>query len=350
MVESFRVANISDSSHGFRWLDGRLPKSSKIKFRHFDRVPKNSIERRVYRSNPNARPDITGYRACAEAVLGAARNELDLLVTHLPTFAVRTAGMRRMLPREQRLSARTPHLAWAFNFTTLPTGPKRAFLQALCPLIDRFVVFSSMECELYADYLGIPQERLSFLPWCINPPKLNNVVVEPENFILSVGRTGRDYAVLMRAMRRIPHCRAVVVASPQSVEGLEIPPNVEVKVEIPFEEVEALGRSCRFMVIPLIESEVPFGHGVLVHSMFLKRALVVNRTKGFDDYVTDEESCLSFSWGNDIELAAQIDRLWSDQDLADHLAERAYQFAVANCTEQKTIEYFIDYVESVRQR
>lgn len=352
MISPFCVANISDSSSGFKWLEGRIPSENKVEFRHFDRSPKNLLERQVYQKSAFSRPDITGYRACAEAAMAAARGQVDLLVTHLPTFAVRTAAMRKALSVSAIVSApkvkKVPHIAWAFNFTHLPTGSKRAFFKRLCPDIDRFVVFSSMERGLYSDYLGIPKERIDYIPWCIEPPEPSPESTQRGDFLLSVGRTGRDYGVLMRAMARVPHCKAVVVASPESVEGLEIPPNVEVKIEIPYEEVTELTHACRFIVIPLHESPVPFGHGVLVHGMFLKRALIVNRTEGFDDYVQDENSCLSFGWGNDEELAAQINRLWADQSLATRLADTAFEFAQENCTEEDTVRYFMNYVEQYR--
>ena len=352
MSASIRVANISDSSSGFRWLDGRLPAEAGVEFVHFDRSPKNAVERRVYKESPYARPDVTGYRACAEAAIAAARGQLDLIVTHLPTFAARMAAMRAALlvdslaARQKR--PRVAHLAWAFHFTNLPTGTKRTVLTRILSNIDHFVVFSNMERALYAEYFSIPEDRFEFVPWCIKPPELPPEPSPEGNFILSVGRTGRDYGVFMRAMKRIPHVRAVVVASPQNLEGLEVPSNVEVKVEIPFEEVTALTHACRFSVLPLVESEVPYGHGVLVLGMFSKKAVLVNRSPGFDDYVKEEESCLSFGWRDDRELADQIDRLWKDPDLAKRLADQAYAFASENCIEERTVDWFVRYADRLK--
>lgn len=344
------VANVSQEQREWRWLDGRLPASAGARFLHFAprRVPGSGGRRRW--------PDVSTYRACVEAAAACARGEVDVVVTHLPSLAARTLAFEEMF-RKARPGARRPraphHLAFSFNFSRLPNGPKRSVLARLYRSVDRFVVFSSMEKPLYAEFFGIPEERIEFLHWGIRPPQLpeasSGAPVAPKDFVLAVGRTGRDYGVLMRAMARIPRCRALVVASPENLEGLDVPSNVEVRVDIPLAEVLHLMRASRFGVLPLAGGSAPFGHGALVLSMFSTRALIVTRSPSFDDYVKEGESCLSFEPGDDRALADRIEHLWDNPDVADRLARHAHQFASTHCTEAKTAAWFAGYLERVRQ-
>lgn len=343
MTQPFRVVNVSDSRAGFRWLDGLLPEGSGVEFSSYDRSSANPLERAL-ESRQN--PDVAGYRASYQAAREVGRGEADLLVTHLPTYAARVAALRGAFERERR----TPHLAWAFNFTHLPTGPKRTALIRMYRDVERFVVFSSMEKRLYSDYLEIPDDRISFLHWGIRPPEaLEDTEAPNRDFLLSVGRTQRDYRVLIRAMARLPHRRAIIVSSPEHVSGVDIPENVEVKIEIPFGEVLSLTQACRFSVLPLAQSDLPFGHGTLVLAMFMKKPIIVSKSVGFEDYITHDKTALEFEPGNDEQLAAQIEDLFAHPQKAETMAREAFDFAHQNCTEERTIGWFMDCVERVRQ-
>ncbi|MEO1229135.1 MAG: glycosyltransferase family 4 protein [Myxococcota bacterium] len=343
MTQPFRVVNVSDSRAGFRWLDGLLPDNSGVEFSSYDRSSANRLERAL-ESRQN--PDLAGYRASYQAAREVARGGVDLLVTHLPTYAARVAALRGAFERERQ----TPHLAWAFNFTHLPQGPKRSAMTRIYRDIERFLVFSSMEKRLYADYLEIPDDRITFLHWGIRPPEpLEETDAPKRDFLLSVGRTRRDYKVLIRAMARLPHRHAIIVSSPEHVAGVDIPPNVEVKIEIPFGEVLSLTQACRFSVLPLATSDLPFGHGTLVLAMFMKKPIIVSKSVGFEDYITHDKSALEFTPGDDEQLAAQIEDLFAHPQKAEALANEAFSFAHQYCTEQSTIEWFMDCVQRVRE-
>ncbi len=68
------------------------------------------------------------------------------------------------------LCPEVPQIAFAFNFTDLPQGARRRYLAAALRGIDEFVVFSRFERALYARHLDLPEDRIHFLPWAMEPP------------------------------------------------------------------------------------------------------------------------------------------------------------------------------------
>eukprot|EP01036_Dinobryon_divergens_P058830 gene58830-78492_t len=142
---------------GWRFLEDASDDPSLL-WRTHSGLPRNALERLV------RRPSLGRWRAAFEAAWEARKSKNALLVSHLPLMAAATNLFRRAL------CPRVRHIAFAFNFTDLPTGWRKTFLAWAFKGIDEFVVFSTFERERYAAYFGIPIERLRFIPWVMDAP------------------------------------------------------------------------------------------------------------------------------------------------------------------------------------
>ena len=93
----------------------------------------------------------------------------------------------RMSARLQR--AQFPHVAWGFNFTTLPQGAYRRLMASSFRQVDRFITYSSLERSLYADYFGIDPARIDVLLWGVGQPLVEpaDTPLEPGDYICAVG-------------------------------------------------------------------------------------------------------------------------------------------------------------------
>ena len=340
MTAGLRVLNVSKARPGeFPWFDGRLPPDLGARFIHCRGGPANSLERRI------TRPNIALQRGCMQAAWHVARGEVDLIVSHLPVVTQWTEfylqGTRRSVP----------HIAFSFNQDPMPTGIKRAALARLFRNVDRFVVFSTAECELYAKAFGIPRERLHMFHWGVVPPQADPAdppVVEGE-YITSIGRTHRNYADLVEAMRRLPHIRCIVVAGFDNLAGLDVPPNVEVLTEIPFSQVLNVLYHSRMLVLPLHDTDVPYGHGTAVLGMHMRRPVVVTEGRAMSDYIKEGETGITFPAGDHDRLAEHITGLLADEQRAAQLAQSAYTFAQEFCTEEATLKKVIPLLLETRR-
>lgn len=332
-AERLRVgccAELAESN--WRWVADALV-AEPVDWRFFSTAPRNALERLV------ARPRLSRYRACRELAAAAIAGELDLIVTHHPLVTTWTETFCR--------ARRTcPHLAFSFNFTHLPRKLRFAMMRRAFRSVDRFVVFSEFERELYSRYFEIPAQKIDMIPWGVREPsslamgeQADPGFAAKRDAICAVGSQARDYATLLAAMRQVPHIHLIIIATAANMRGLVAPPNVTVRLDIPRNQAEAIIGSSRFMVLPLLHSEVPCGHVTIVTAMYCSRAIVATDSAGIRDYVVPEQNGLVVPPGEPAALAAAIDRLWKDPQLARRYGENGRAFAVANCTEARMAEY-----------
>lgn len=302
--------------------------------------PQGFLERHI------RRPALARYRAAFQAALAARRRADAALVSHLPLMSAATNLMRR------RLCPAAPHVAFAFNFTDLPEGAKLRYLrQALCG-IDEFVVFSRFEQPLYAERLSIPEDRIRFLPWAMEPP-----VAGPGNpaaglgpYLCAIGGEGRDYALLAEVMRQRPALRMVIVARPYSIAGIVFPPNVTVFTNLPAPATWRIAADSQGLVIPLKTETTACGHITLVGAQLLGIPLVISGSVGVRDYVTDGVTARVVPVGAAAPLLAALDAVAADPAATARMAAAALAQAAEHCTLQSWVRYFEGLAERLPAR
>lgn len=294
--------------------------------------PRNALERMI------RHPALARWRAAATAARSARARDDAVLVSHLPGMAAATNLMRRAI------CPKTRHIAFAFNFTDLPQGRRRAWFRHALRGIDEFVVFSHFERPLYAAHFGISEDRIRFLPWAMERP-----VPGPHNpvqdivaagYLCAIGGEARDYALLADVMRRKPEVPLVIVARPYSIAGLTFPPNVRVFTNLPAPETWRIAVDSRGLLIPLKTDTTACGHITLVGAQLLGLPLVITRSRGVEDYVTDGETARLVTAGDADALEAAIGKLGGDPEATRAMAQRARIQAEKRSTVGTWVEYF----------
>ena len=152
---SIHVAyELSPSSERFVTLDRYIDAD----WLGFSAIPKNGLERKIQR------PKLSRYRAAFETVLSTRHRENPFIISHMPILSVAIESAKALLGNS------SPHIAFSFNYTTLPTGNRQTWHKRMLANVDRFVVFSNYERQLYAEYFGLPENRFVFTPWTQDPP------------------------------------------------------------------------------------------------------------------------------------------------------------------------------------
>ena len=299
-------------------------------------APSGWLEQKV------TRPTLGRYRVCAQGVLAAKRYRADVIVTQEPYTAIYTGAFLQVAQLD------IPHMAFAFTYTKLPTGARLRFARAALRKVDRFVCFSDIERQRYADYFHVPIEKIDCLRWSVGEPSFDPSTPPTEEppYLCAIGGEGRDYGTFVEAMRLLPELRAVIVARPDNLVGLDIPPNVTVHTNIPLEDVWNITSHAKLMVLPITSTDVPCGHGTLIMAMQLRTPSIVTESAAMVDYADDGTTTLSCPPRDPGAMANVIQRLWHDDGLADRLAVNARRFAIDECGEERTVRYFRDYLRS----
>jgi glycosyltransferase involved in cell wall biosynthesis len=241
------------------------------------------------------------------------------------------------------------HLAFAFNYTNLPTGMRCSLARSAFRGIDRFVVSSTVERSLYSEYFDLDPGRFDVLLWGIGKPVVPEAaprIVEGD-YVCALGGEGRDYETLFNTARLTPGIKYVVVARPYSIAGMVVPENVELMVNIPMQTCWTLLMQSRMLLVSLRDTNVPCGHVTLVAGMHLRKALITTDSRGIADYVKDRENAIVVPPKDPKAMAEAVELLIEDPALADSLGARGEEFAQANCSESSTIRYFSNLLQEL---
>jgi len=276
------------------------------------------------------RPNVRMLRASLQAVIRAHRGGAKLLITQDPC-ATLWCGLICWV-----LRIRVKHYVNSLNFPQLPTGFRRHLLRIAFRQVARFSVHSQMEQRLYSAYFQLPIERLHLRLWSIGVPKSSpDSPLQKGRYVSAIGGNGRDYQTLLEASRLLGEIQFVIVVRPDNLEGLDIPPNVRVLVNAPFEEAMNILLYSDFTVVPLAGSAIPCGHVTLVCAMHLGRTVVATESEGISDYVISGFNgvlCQPYSVEG---MAQAIDHLWNDPLEIARLATNNRRYGDANCSESR---------------
>jgi glycosyltransferase involved in cell wall biosynthesis len=236
---------------------------------------------------------------------------------------------------------RVPHVAHAFNFAHLPAGLRLRAMRKAFQRVDHFVTFSTVERDLYSKHLDIPPEKIEVVLWGVQPPVAadNSPHVPAGPYISALGGNRRDYRLLFAAMEKLPDITLVAVLRPHNLQGLSVPPNVQIRTNIPIPHAMAVLRHSRFMVLPLDAGVVPCGHVTMVSSMHLHKAFIATDSPGITDYAAHDHNALIVPPAKVDALASAIRALWNDPARTDALAANGAAFAAKHCTEEATVTH-----------
>jgi glycosyltransferase involved in cell wall biosynthesis len=296
-------------------------------------VPLTWLERKV------KRPNLARYRAAQQAVHAAAARKHDsILVSHLPALTAATNVLRRMYCPDIR------QIAFAFNFTDLPTGARLSYFRWALRGIDEFVIFSEVEREIYSKTFGIPQDRFRMLHWAMDTPVAgpDNPVPFKGNYLCAIGGEGRDYALLAEAMQQLPEVNLAIVARPHSIDGIRFPPNVHVFTNLPGAQTWRLAQDSIGLVVPLKSADTTCGHVTIVGAQLLNIPLIVTRSTGVLDYVAEDTACL-VNPGNTSEM---VDALHAVSAQSQSVRDRQ-QLALEKARTRNHLDHWVRYFEDV---
>jgi len=206
--------------------------------------------------------------------------------------------------------------------TTLHDRFKYALLRCALHSVDRLICSSRGEVEYYREHLRMRRDQVRFAPLGGDPSWTARSAPGPQDYILSAGRTLRDYGTLMRAIEGTGY-RLVVVTSPHCLTGLSIPSGVEVQLDIEASSLLQLIQGARFVVLPLQDRKISCGQRLLLMAMAQGKCCVVSRVPGMIDYVTDGVDGVLVPPRDPDAMRAAIRDLWPDQARLDAMGSQA---------------------------
>lgn len=281
------------------------------------------------------------YRATFLAALSAKFYSADVLISHLPRTTLWLSLFAKLL------GVKAKHIAFSFNFTNLPTGWAKRLMRFSFRFVDEFIVYSTIEKELYADYFAIPPHKITMLQWTMSEPATEPVTFSlPERYICAVGGEGRDYPSLFSALADLSNIPCVVVTRPEAIRGLQVPKNVIVQHNLSNGAFWYVVKNSDFTVVPLRDAQTNCGHITVVGSLLLNKPIVSTFSTGTQDYLDAENSLLTTS-GDVTALRDSIIRLWDDKTFYEGLTQAIKTNAKAKFGLAVWVSYFERYLSQL---
>ena len=215
------------------------------------------------------------------------------------------------------------HYIWSFRINRDIGKITKFICSWIYKSVNGFIVFSSREKRYYSKLLSIKLKKFVFLLYGVDVNSESELLIHNEKFILSSGRTSRDYETLLKAIENIPVNLKIVCDYFNISELDEIPENVEVFYNIPHEKLSELIRQAYFLVVPLKNKNISAGQLAFLEAMRNGKAVIATNTIGTLDYIKHGYSGILVELGNVQELSNTILRLWNDQHFKKNIEKKA---------------------------
>lgn len=141
--------------------------------------------------------------------------------------------------------------------------------------------------------------------------------------VVSAGRSGRDYALLVDAFRELDTPLHLICDMLPEELASGLPPNVRVLDscygDCYFNELAG----CRFVVVPLGVDDISAGQMVLLQAMAMGKPVVITRTATTCNYVSEGDGIIFVEPGDRQALISAVRRLSTDDGLCETLGRQA---------------------------
>jgi len=212
-----------------------------------------------------------------------------------------------------------------------PMNPLWLIKNAIYGALARRAIGILANCSPEVDFIsrryGVPRDRVRYVP-------LNTTIPKPrmadgdDGFVLSAGRTLRDYGTMLQAARLIA-APVTIICGRNDLRNADLPPRVTIRRELSRDEYLATLRRARVVALPLKPTERATGQVVMLEAMAMGKPVVTTDSPGTVDIIRDGINGFLVPVGNPGALADRIRDIWAD----DALRRRVGEAAVADMRE-----------------
>ena len=155
---------------------------------------------------------------------------------------------------------------------------------------DAILFWSSNQRKIFRELLGVPDQRLRFVPFGIDHRFFSPGPPGDESYVFSAGNDrARDYGVLLEAAAGLD-VRLKIASLPGPVAGLAQPPNFDHVGTVSHRRYRDLLNRARVVVVPSTAPAYPSGQTVMLEAMAMGKCCIVTDSAAIRDYVQDSQN------------------------------------------------------------
>lgn len=185
--------------------------------------------------------------------------------------------------------------------------------------VDTYICASRTMVDYCCEIFGADRERFVYIPFgvsdCADEVDISHA---PANdYVLSLGRSNRDWGFLIESFRKIPYPLKIVC---DELKRVDVPENVEILNNVWGKKAKEYIYHSRCMVIPIADGRIASGDTVLLQAMSLSKPIIITRPSCLaDDYITDGYNGIIID-KDGAQLANAVQAVFDDEQLYQVLA------------------------------
>lgn len=179
--------------------------------------------------------------------------------------------------------------------------------------IDRIICFSKTEPEYYSRLFGVRKELFAYVPFAIGDvsPVIKTAGSSEEKFILSAGKSNRDYDFLVDALAETAYPVRIIS---DTYKREEVSGNIRIYGTVYGRDYLKMLAECYCVVVPLADVHISAGQFVFLQSMMFGKPVIVTESETVRDYIEDGSNGLIIKKEKNCLLDA-LKKLYEDKGL-----------------------------------
>jgi glycosyltransferase involved in cell wall biosynthesis len=239
--------------------------------------------------------------------------------------------LARVFPLIARLRGGPPVLLISYHLCSTyerSSAPARRLMRASLRSATAIVCISEAGRTRLIELTGVDPSRVHVAPLGIDEQYWQAKGPTPDGHVLTVGRDlARDYTTFVQAVAGTSR-RVVLVAKHENLRGIELPENVDVRLDISPSEVRDLYAGAACVVVPIRAEGHRFGTEnsgtiALLEAMATARPVVVTERSTLADYVRPGETAVTVPAEDPDALREAIMRVLEEVEAAARMGASA---------------------------
>ena len=186
--------------------------------------------------------------------------------------------------------------------------------------IDKIICFSKTEPSYYEELFETRPNLFAYVPLAVGDISAGFAHVAPdeEKFILSVGKSNRDYDFLVQALGTENYPVKIIC---DSYKNEHLPNHIKLYDNVYGDDYYEKLAACYCVVVPLADVHVSAGQLVFLQSMMFGKPVIVTKTETVTDYILDGVNGIIVEKEKESLLQA-VEKLYTDEMLYHRLSEQ----------------------------
>lgn len=320
-----------------RWLDDFIVEQGII----FQKIASPAPDRNWHSGRSKLTPLITWFDHLRHA-RAALRHAPVGIIACFPQLAICAAFWKWLGRTKPRI------IAYNFNLGELRPGLRQHLARTVAGQIDCFVVHSPEEVARYAEYLGVPLERVRFVPLQRGEITISREEDTAAPFLVAMGSAHRDYPTLILAADQLG-LPTIIVTRASDIAALPKSPHVTFRFGMTEQECLDLLARARISVTPIANMTTASGQVTFINAMQLGVPVIATRCPGTDGYIEHNRDALLVEPFDVDNMTATLDRLWQDGALRKRLAEWARSTARERFSDQAAAKRLLEMIQAMEK-